>query len=226
MEANGAGVPNLYDKKSFVAMLRQAKKAFNEGFDILVLPEGQLNPWPESGLLEVFPGAHKLSLMSQRPIRMVALHGLHTLWHADESILETNITLKDVNVRGYDYSNGRMFETGEEFVETFRTVVGHFGAHGVDVPELDEWLDGTAWMEQTRTMHSPPTPTSRKQIGTSMEDIEQAILSTLEREGRDSMLLRVVEQRGLWETEEAQSQCVPVGVHRCKSPLTKYTLTP
>jgi hypothetical protein len=34
-----------------------------------------------------------------------------------------------------------MFETGDEFVETFCTVVGHFGAHGVDVP--DKWLDGT-----------------------------------------------------------------------------------
>jgi hypothetical protein len=219
MEANGAGVPNLYDKKSFVNMLRQAKKAFNEGFDILVLPEGQLNPWPESGLLEVFPGAHKLSLMSKRPIRMVALHGLHKLWHADESI-GMKVTAKDVSVRGY-YSNGRMFETGEEFVETFRTVVGHFGAHGVDVPELDEWLDGTAWMEQT-TMRSPPTTTTtRKQI-TSMDDVEQAILSTLEREGRDIML---VEQQGLWERDEAQSS-VPVGVHRCKSPLMKHMLAP
>jgi hypothetical protein len=65
MEANGAGVPNLYEKKSLVTMLRQAKNAFNEGFAILVLPEGQLNSWPESGLLEVFPGAHKLSVMSQ-----------------------------------------------------------------------------------------------------------------------------------------------------------------
>jgi hypothetical protein len=119
MEVNGASVPNLYDKKSFVTMLRQAKNAFNEGFDILVLLEGQLNPWPKSGLLEVFPGAHKLSVMSQRLIWMVALHGLHTLWHADESILETSILSKDVNVQGYDYSNGRMFEMGEEFVETF-----------------------------------------------------------------------------------------------------------
>jgi hypothetical protein len=37
-------------------------------------------------------------------------------------------------------------------VETFRTVVGHFGTHGVDLSkkELEKWLDGTAWQEKVR----------------------------------------------------------------------------
>ena len=42
MQANGSGVPNEYDKKSFIKMLRQVKKAFEDGFDILV-SEGVLN---------------------------------------------------------------------------------------------------------------------------------------------------------------------------------------
>jgi hypothetical protein len=47
--------------------------------------------------MEVFPGDHKLSLMSKRPIWMGAMHGLHNVWHADESI-GMRVTGKDVNV--------------------------------------------------------------------------------------------------------------------------------
>ena len=100
MEANGSGNPNEYDKKSFINLLRQTKKACKEGFDILILPEGQLNPWPEQGLLEVFPGAVKLAQISKRPIRFVGLHGLHRLWHPDDEIGMT-ITGRDVKMRTY-----------------------------------------------------------------------------------------------------------------------------
>ena len=65
-----------------------------------MLPEGQLNPWPESGLLEVLPGAHKLSLISKLPIiRMVALYMVSIpCGTADESIVGMKVTGKDVNV--------------------------------------------------------------------------------------------------------------------------------
>lgn len=165
MEANGAGEDNQYDKKSFLRLLKDSKQAFAEGFDLLILPEGQLNPWPEQGLLPVFAGAHKLSQMSgaggggrggtnrgqPRPIRMVALHGCHKLWHADDSLVGLRaISDKQVKARVYPWDGRRMFETGDEFVETFRTVVGHFGATGTDLPpeELAQWLDGSAWKER------------------------------------------------------------------------------
>ena len=63
MEANGAGVPNVYDQNSFKSMLRQTKRALQEGFDVLMMPEGQLNPTPEKGLLPVFGGACKSLLI-------------------------------------------------------------------------------------------------------------------------------------------------------------------
>jgi hypothetical protein len=212
MEANRAGIPNEYDKRSFITLIRNTKKAFAEGFDILVLPEGQLNPWPESGLMEVFPGAHKLSLMSKRPIRMVAMHGLHKFWHADESI-GMRVTGKDVNVRAYSW--GRIFESGDEFVETFRTVVGHFGTHGVDLSEkeLEKWLDGTAWQKKVEM-----EDILRKARYASGESVEQAILSTLERE-RPSIL-------EISTAHEEFTSRTPVGVHMRKPPLMMHELVP
>lgn len=56
MAANKAGENNDYDKSSFRKLLKDSKQAFAEGFDIGVLPEGQLNPNPEGGLLPIFSG--------------------------------------------------------------------------------------------------------------------------------------------------------------------------
>ena len=106
------------------------------------MPEGQLNPNPESGLQPIFPGAYTLAKMSRRPIRMLGLHGLHNLWHPDESI-GMKVLGRDVAVRAYPI--GAQFESGEEFVESFKTVVGHFGAKGEDIPNWKEWMDGSAW---------------------------------------------------------------------------------
>lgn len=144
MTANKAGEANDYDMKSFKALLKSTKQAFEDGYDIGILPEGQLNPTPEAGLLPCFSGAFTLAKMSRRPIHMMALHGSHHLWHADESIGMT-VTGRDVSIRLYP--GGCKFKSADEFLATFNAVVGEFGATGKDLPteELNGWLDGSAW---------------------------------------------------------------------------------
>ena len=75
---------------------------------------------------------------------MMALHGVHNLWHPHESIGKTP-SQRDVQVRAYP--PGKPFETSEEFVTVFKKVVGHSGAVGDDLNDLDQWLDGTRWAE-------------------------------------------------------------------------------
>jgi hypothetical protein len=147
MAANKAGEANDYDLKSFKNLLKQTKQAFEEGFDIAILPEGQLNPHPEEGLLPCFPGAFTLARMSKRPIQMMALHGTHRLWHAREDIGMT-VTGRDVSARVYS-GGGRRYQSGPEFLATFEAVVGEFATKGKDLPERDlqAWLDGSRWKE-------------------------------------------------------------------------------
>lgn len=100
MEDNGNGNPNEYHPKSFKQMMKSTKQAITEGFDVLVLPEGQLNPRPEEGLQPIFPGAFALAKSSHRPIQMVALHGCHNMWHADENI-GMKVVSRDVTIKAY-----------------------------------------------------------------------------------------------------------------------------
>jgi 1-acyl-sn-glycerol-3-phosphate acyltransferase len=144
MSDNGNGNANEYDPRSFKQMLRATKNAINDGFDIGILPEGQPNPIPERGLQPVFSGAFTLAKMSRRPIQMMALYGLHRMWHPDENIGMV-CAARDMAVRVYP--GGRFYKDSEEFSSTFSAVVGHFGAHGrdLDANELKLWLDGTFW---------------------------------------------------------------------------------
>jgi 1-acyl-sn-glycerol-3-phosphate acyltransferase len=146
MSNNKAGEANDYDLNSFKNLLKQAKQAFAEGFDIGILPEGQLNPHPEEGLLPCFPGAFTLARMSRRPIHMMALHGTHRLWHARDDIGMT-VTGRDVGVRVYP--GGRTYTSGDEFLAAFHAVVGEFASTGKDLPEQEvkAWLDGSKWKE-------------------------------------------------------------------------------
>lgn len=130
MAANGSGVKNEYDRSSFKEMLKSVKKAFEEGFDLGVLPEGQLNPTPENGLLEVYPGAYTLSKMSRMPIRMAALYGTHHLWHPLHGMKPTSR-----NVKLRIHSKPLNFKSSEQFIKTFEAVVGYFGATGKDLPQ-------------------------------------------------------------------------------------------
>jgi 1-acyl-sn-glycerol-3-phosphate acyltransferase len=158
MADNGNGNANEYDRSSFKSLLKNIKAAFEEGFDVGILPEGQLNPNPEGGLLPVFGGAFSLARMSRRPIRMMALHGVHRLWHPDEAV--TMPTGRDVTVR--TYPEGRPFGSGDEFVRVFTEVVGHFGAKGTDVPDLEGWLDGTKWDQEEQQVLSAEKHTEEK----------------------------------------------------------------
>ena len=150
MEANDAGENNNYDMKSFKNLLKMSKQAFKEGFDIGLLPEGQLNPNPEEKLLPCFPGAYTLAKMSKRPIRFFALHGTHRLWHAREDIGMT-VTGRDISIRVYP-GEGRKFGSADEFLATFEAVVGKFATTGEDLKdeELNAWLDGSKWEEETK----------------------------------------------------------------------------
>ena len=152
MTANKAGEANDYDMKSFKALLKSTKQAFKDGYDIGILPEGQLNPNPEAGLLPCFSGAFTLAKMSRRPIHMMALYGSHKLWHADEEIGMT-VTGRDVAIRVYP--GGRKFKSSDEFLDTFNAVVGEFGAKGKDLPdiELNGWLDGSLWEAKQQTQN-------------------------------------------------------------------------
>jgi len=142
MANNGNGNPNDYDTRSFKKCLRAIKQAFHDGFDILLLPEGQLNPTPRKGLLPVFSGAYHVAKMSHRPIRFLGIHGSHELWHADTNI-GMQVTARDVSMK--IYPPGRYFDSGEDFVQTFEAVIGHYGTFGTDLPdeELQRCLFGT-----------------------------------------------------------------------------------
>lgn len=142
MTANAAGESNDYDMKSFKLLLKEAKKAFTEGFDVGILPEGQLNPTPEQGLLPCFSGAFTLAKMSKRPIRFMALQGTHRLWHATQGM---SCTGRNIQVRVYD--EGRKYKTADEFLATFEAVVGEFGTYGRDEKNLSAWLDGSRWKQ-------------------------------------------------------------------------------
>ena len=163
MANNGNGNANEYDPKSFRPMLKSVKEAIDEGFDIGILPEGQPNPTPEKGLQPIFSGAFTLARMSQRPIKMIGLYGLHRMWHPSDDI-GMKCTGRDMSVRVYP--NGRMFKDAEEFTSTFEHVVGYFGAHGKDMPEkeLQMWLDGSMWQTEL---------SRRKATRAAVEDIEE-----------------------------------------------------
>jgi 1-acyl-sn-glycerol-3-phosphate acyltransferase len=149
MAANKAGESNDYDLQSFKNLLKDSKRAFDEGFDIGILPEGQLNPHPETGLLPCFSGAFTLARMSKRPIHMMALHGTHRLWHAREDI---GMTVTGRHIKARVYPGGRKYKSGDEFLKTFEAVVGEFATKGRDLKESEvkAWLDGTKWEEKLK----------------------------------------------------------------------------
>lgn len=134
MADNGNGNANEYDKSTFKRFLKDCKQAFSEGFDVGILPEGQLNPTPEKGLLPVFGGAFTLAKLSKRPIGLFSLWGLWNLWHPKDGM-----TVRDrrVLLRAYPH---RVYSNADEFLETFNEVVGHFSKTGQDLPDWESRL--------------------------------------------------------------------------------------
>jgi len=150
MADNGHGTTNDYDKTSFRTLLKDTKRAFEEGFDIGILPEGQLNPTPQEGLLPAFSGAYTLAKMARRPIHMMAHYNIHQVWHPTRGM---NPTSRHVKIRMYP--EPRYFESSQEFSATFHKVVGEYATHGRDLPvgELRDWMDGSAWQAQKHKMN-------------------------------------------------------------------------
>jgi hypothetical protein len=138
MADNGHGNENEYDISSFRSLLRQTKQAMVDGFDIGILPEGQLNPHPEEGLLPVYSGAYTLARMSRRPIGMMALHGVQNLWHPIQGMHCLDNT---IHVRAY--GRRQIYPAQQDFCDTFRHVVGYFGQTGRDPPDLADWITTT-----------------------------------------------------------------------------------
>lgn len=138
MAANGNGNPNEYNKESFKTMLKETKRAISEGFDIFILPEGQLNPTPEAGLQPVFGSPYAIAKSSKRPIQMIGLYGCHHIWHADEGM---KVVGRDVKVKVFP-PNKKEFRSAQEFVEAFTAVVGTYGSSGQELSsdDLDRWL--------------------------------------------------------------------------------------
>ena len=60
--------------------------------------------------------------------------------------MESGGNSRQVKLRAY--GQGRKFASGEEFVETFTKVVGHYGATGSDIDNYQGWLDGSAYEQQ------------------------------------------------------------------------------
>lgn len=141
MSDNGQGNANVYKKSSFKNLLKSIKEAFVDGFDIGILPEGQLNLTPELGLQPIFPGAFTMARMSKRPIHMIAMHGINQLWNPNDL---GEVTGRNIHIRTYPPIGGR-FSSADEFVESFKRIVGHFGQYGTDLENYVEWLNGNAW---------------------------------------------------------------------------------
>jgi 1-acyl-sn-glycerol-3-phosphate acyltransferase len=129
MEDNGHGTPNQYDKRSFKQVLKECKKALQDGYDFGILPEGQLNPDTRQGLLPIFPGAFHLAQIAKCPIRIWALHGADQVWHPTRGMVADGRLIKIRRFEG-DWR----FESANDFVQVFERVVGHFGKTGKDLP--------------------------------------------------------------------------------------------
>jgi len=145
MADNGSGSANEYDASSFKALVKDTKKAFAEGFDLGILPEGQLNPSPETGLQPLFAGAYSLARMVKADVEMMALSGTSDIWHCKRGMAPIARTV--VYQR---YGGARKYGSAKELLATFDKVVGHMGTTRTDLPEeeLYSWVSGTAWKEQ------------------------------------------------------------------------------
>lgn len=108
-------------------------------------------PTPEHGLLPIFTGVQSLSRSSKRPLAFVALHGGHRFWRANDESLMAGINVSDRAIQVHSYSGDRVLESDDEFIQTFDAVVGHFGATGRPAPDLEAWLDGSAYYDQQRS---------------------------------------------------------------------------
>ncbi|GMI47322.1 hypothetical protein TrCOL_g3058 [Triparma columacea] len=120
MEGNASGVSNNYDAKTFRAVLKGVKKATEDGFDVGVLPEGQLNPRFQEGLLECYQGAWKMAKLTRGEVEIIGIKGTGRIWHADKGVVGEG---RIVEVRRW----GKGIQDPEEGAEEFKRIVGEYG---------------------------------------------------------------------------------------------------
>jgi len=161
MAANKAGEDNAYDKRSFKQLLKSSKKAFADGFDIGILPEGQLNPTPEKGLMPVFSGAFTLARISKRPVQMMALKGVHDLWHPEKGM---HCVGRHIKLRVYPHI--WRFSNSANFADAFTQVVENFTLHGTDIPEEKM----ASYIVQNSLGSAAPTKSSAKSSGATKKE--------------------------------------------------------
>lgn len=82
---------------------------------------------------------------------MLAMHGTHKLWHPADGM---KIRGRRVKLRVYPTSF--RFKKAEDFVQTFKAIIGEFATKGHDLPreELDSWLSGEKTAEMTSSSSS------------------------------------------------------------------------
>ncbi|GMH67875.1 hypothetical protein TrLO_g3029 [Triparma laevis f. longispina] len=84
MTSNAPGEENVYDPSSFKNLLKSVKST---EFDLGILPEGQLNPTPERGLLPIYTGAETLKRILKAEYVFMGLKGTGEIWHPVEGIV-------------------------------------------------------------------------------------------------------------------------------------------
>lgn len=126
MAANAPGQDNEYDVKSFKQLLKDSKQAMADGFDLGILPEGQLNPHPEQGVLPIFTGAFTLAKFSKRKIGMISLYNVDKLWGAIRGmkVLDRHVKVCAYKTKSYD--------SADAFTQDFTNQVGRFGQFGTN----------------------------------------------------------------------------------------------
>lgn len=77
--------------------------------------------------------------MSKRPVQMLAMYGAHRLWHPEDGM-----QIRGRHVRVRVYPTAFRFKKADDFVRTFKAIIGEFATTGHDLPreELDSWLSG------------------------------------------------------------------------------------
>lgn len=109
MTSNAPGEENVYDPSSFKNLLKSVKST---EFDLGILPEGQLNPTPERGLLPIYTGAETLKRILKAEYVFMGLKGTGEIWHPVEGIVGRG---RKVEVKVF--GEGGEFEEGMKRLE-------------------------------------------------------------------------------------------------------------
>uniref|UniRef100_A0A7S1TWL4 Phospholipid/glycerol acyltransferase domain-containing protein n=1 Tax=Phaeomonas parva TaxID=124430 RepID=A0A7S1TWL4_9STRA len=130
MENTGSGNQNVYDASSFRKMYTAGIGALNEGWDLAILPEGQLNPRPEEGLQQIYPGPHSFSKRAGAKLQLVGIWGTEHIWKAGTA--SPAPTARDVHLHLWEPI---AYESPDAFVDGFTRRIEPFGLTGKVPPE-------------------------------------------------------------------------------------------